>query len=251
VQVGSALNNFIKTRTRAEDVTHLSGKISQLLNNLVASWDLRSEEKAEELASTMILFAGWSWKFRRYEIGYFKYEKTLFRYHRGKTTIPHPWQEVGRSLLFLGDYKREYLAALVNILKQRHGEQPATNTPTKKIVNFDYEPVEALALLLKKPDAEPDRYPCIGGSPQLMKLYPFGNDLPVVIRLPELGHYLLGRKLFEWEKTEYPVLDLGSGSPQIYYSMSSIPLPQNLVGPIEVVNDPVAPIAALGSKDGS
>ena len=46
IQVGTTLNNFIKTRTRAEDITHLSGLVGQVLNNLIGGWDLPEMEKA-------------------------------------------------------------------------------------------------------------------------------------------------------------------------------------------------------------
>jgi hypothetical protein len=60
IQVATTLNNFIKTRTRAEDITRLSGLVGQVLNNLIGSWDITVKEKAAELAGTRILLAGWS-----------------------------------------------------------------------------------------------------------------------------------------------------------------------------------------------
>ena len=42
----------------------------------------------------------------------------------------------------------------------------------------------------------------------MLKLYPFGNSLPIVVRNSKDQHYLFGRRLFDWEKTEYPILDL-------------------------------------------
>ena len=247
VQVGSTLNNFIRTRTRAEDVTDVAEKIGGVLNNIVQSWDLGGSEKTVDLASTMIMFAEWSWKFRRFEIGYFKSDLVIFHYHHSKTAIPHPWREVGRSLLFIGDYKKEYLRALASVLERRHGTQPP-NRSEKKLINFDYEPVEALALMLNK--TSQDNHPLIGGAPQLLKVYPFGNDLPIVVRLTEKDHYFLGRRPFIWEKTEFPVLDISADTPRFYYPMSSIPLPEHLANPVDVINDLVSPDAALGSKDG-
>lgn len=44
-------------------------------------------------------------------------------------------------------------------------------------------------------------------------------------------HLLLGRKLFAWEKTEYPILDLTKKDPKFIYPMSDIPLPQDCAAP--------------------
>src|SRR5690606_7751415 len=74
VQVSSALNNFIRTRTRAKDVVDVAENIEKIINNIVESWDLSKKEKEEELSSTNILFAGWSWKCKRFDIGSFEYQ---------------------------------------------------------------------------------------------------------------------------------------------------------------------------------
>jgi hypothetical protein len=63
VQLGSALNNFIKTRTRGADVTDVVNNVRGVLNNLISSWDISQSDKDEELKETKVLFAGWSWKF--------------------------------------------------------------------------------------------------------------------------------------------------------------------------------------------
>ena len=58
MQVGSGLNNFLKTKSRASDVTDIVNNIRMILNNLVDSWDLPDDEKFQELSSTMILVCG-------------------------------------------------------------------------------------------------------------------------------------------------------------------------------------------------
>ena len=67
----------------------------------------------------------------------------------------------------------------------------------------------------------------------MVKVYPYGNSLPFAIRADPASHFLLGRKLFEWEKTEYPVLDLTGAEPTVHYPMSYIPLPADLQGEAE------------------
>lgn len=247
VQVGTTLNNFVRTRTRAEDITDITDTIGRVLNNFIGSWDLPEVDKAEQLKSTKVLFAGWSWKHRRFDIGFFMADGCTFTFHHRKMRISHPWREARRSLVFVGDYEKEYRSALNDILELRHGVHLRQAEATKA-VNFDYEPVEALHLLLQRASARAD-LPLIGGAPQLIKVYPHGNDLPIGIRTGVENHFLFGRRLFDWEKTSYPILDLTRDVPRILYPMAAIPLPAALQNGIEVRNDGVSAAAATIMED--
>ena len=226
MQVGSAINNYVRTRSRATDVTNMSDLIKGILNNLVASWDLSSKEKVEELAATKIMFSGWSWKHKRFDIGIFKHSGDGFSFHHSVAKLPHPWKEDKRSLVFIGDYESDYMSELDGVLQKRHGKQ-SINKNIKKVINFDYEPIEALQSLLKRSVSDKN-LPAIGGASQLIKLYSFGNSLPIVIRAKKDSHFLLGRQLLSWEKTEYPILDLSGPQFSFLYPMSSIPLPASI-----------------------
>jgi hypothetical protein len=232
VQVGSALNNFMGTRDRAKDVTDIVDNVRGVLNNLISSWDIPAADKDDELKSTKILFAGWSWRFARFHIGAFRYESRHFNFHRERVRLPYPWQQVNRSFMFLGDYESDYMNILTSLLDRRHGPQASG---TVRRIAFDYEPIEALALMLRGKESKED-FPAIGGAPQMLKVYAHGNDLPVVTRMASDAHYLLGRRLREWEKTAYPVLDLTGDEPRFIYPMSRIPLPSSLVGGHEDLN---------------
>jgi hypothetical protein len=199
----------------------MSFNVMQILNNLIDSWDLSRLEKDEELSQTKVLLAGWSWKYQRFEIGYFQYKNGSFAFHHRQSGIPHPWKERVKSLVFIGDYRLQFNKCLAAILEKRHGKQT-----TKTIVDFDYEPVEALNTLLERA-ASHDGLEAIGGAPQLLKMYSYGNTLPIVVRANKAGHYLLGRRLFDWEKTEYPVLDLSVENPSFIYPLSYVPLPKD------------------------
>jgi hypothetical protein len=235
VQIGSTLNNFMKTASRASDITNVVHIVGLILNNLVSSWDLPKDEMKQQLEVTKILFAGWSWRFNRFAIGAFRYETNEFRYHRERARNPHPWYEVHRSLVVIGDYQAEYLSYLSSVLKMRHGPQ---SQRSRKLINFDYEPLEALASMLKE-NRRSKKFPAIGGAPQLLKLYSHANDLPFVVKPKKGEYYLLGRKLFDWEKTNFPVLDLTRRKPKIIYPLGKVPLPKNLRGGDTVQNDGV------------
>ena len=229
MQVGSTINNFIKTKTRAEDVTKVAHLISQLLDQLVSSWDLPTADKYAELCHTKIIFGGWSWQNKRFDIGVFEYGSSGFKYVHPKMKLPHPWGETHRSLMFIGDYEAEYMASLVQILERRKAAVLEDERTGKRLVDFDFEPLEALNLLLQ--EARSGRFPAVGGAPQVAKVYSYGNSLPIVIRLSKQQHFLFGRKLFEWEKTEYPVLDLTESPLLMRYPKEQIPLPGELNSP--------------------
>jgi hypothetical protein len=113
--------------------------------------------------------------------------------------------------------------SLASVLESRH-DHHAKKGP-KKFIDFDYEPAEALQALLNSKD---NRLTAIGGACQLLKLYPFSNSLPIIIRTGKHRHFLLGRRLFSWEKTEYPILDLRKKRPSFIYPMSNIPVPSKI-----------------------
>ncbi|MCK1745760.1 hypothetical protein IVA80_34610 [Bradyrhizobium sp. 139] len=230
VQVSVALDNHFRTSSRALDVTSLTGRIEKMLNNMIDAWKLPTAEKAEELAGTTILFAGWSWRFEKPHIGIFKLQRDCrFQFHRAGVKLPHPWRAGAKAdLFFIGDYKSEYFAKLSDILQQRYPAPPKKQNK-KIILHWDYEPVEALQALLREPDVGGIR--AIGGAPQVVKVYPFAQTIPIVVRTGKGTHSLLGRRLFVWEVTEYPILDLSTRrKAKILYPKRAVPVPDRVRG---------------------
>ena len=225
MQAGSTLNNFIKTRSRATDLNVLSHIFGSVLNALIGSWDLDAKGKAEELRSTRIVLSGWSTRSQEFRLGLFEFEKGEFAYKRVRTKIPHPWYQNSRSFLFVGDYEQEYLEELAAVLARKYGAPQQRDE--KRYIDLEYEPLVALQNLLSRSEAE-HVLPAIGGAPQMLKIYPFSQSLPFVVRTQPDAHYLFGRRLFDWEKTEYPVIDLTGEAVTFLYPMSEIPLPMDL-----------------------
>lgn len=224
-QIGVALNNHIKTRTRALDVTDVKDLILKIADSIIGSWDAKPADKLQELKDTQILFAGWSAVHNRFELSFLTYSNTGLVFHRKKMRIGHPWHETTKSLVFLGDYEDAYRLELCNLLARRHTHSVAQDQKIK--FDFNYEPIEALNMLLNKPDPTHERR-AIGGAPQLIKIYRFSNSLPFAVRLGPERHYLYGRRLFAWEKTEFPIIDLSSDPAKVVYPMEGIPLPKDV-----------------------
>ena len=227
VQVATTLDNYVKTRSRGEDILRIRSLIKLLLENMIGSWDLSEAAKVEELEKTKILFGGWSWVEKRFDVGFFAYTRGTIRFHHQTMSLPYPWAEKNKSLVFIGDYKRQYTEILGSVLRNKYGDKQPPGGH-REVIDLHYEPIEALHVLLGEAK-DKGNFPAIGGAPQLVKVYSHASSLPFVIRTSAADHYLLGRKLFDWEKTEYPILNLHSQPPSVLYPMSEIPVPAGLV----------------------
>lgn len=247
IQAGSTLNNFVKTRSRATDLDILSHVVGSVLNALVGSWDLPEKDKADELSTTRIVLSGWSWRSQQFRVGLFQYESGAFVYKRPRTKLRHPWYQNKPSFLFVGDYEQQFLEELSSVIAMTRG--PTAERDERRFIDLEYEPLLALRNMLARSDASRE-LPAIGGAPQMLKVYPFSQSLPFVVRTGPDAHYLLGRRLFDWEKTEYPVIDLSGDELRFLYPMSEIPLPAALEGSRdgEVEADALSQAADLAGK---
>jgi hypothetical protein len=224
VQAASSLNAFARSRTRADDIHEVAGDLERILNNLIGSWDAEISHKREELADTRILFCGWSWRKRRFIIGFFKFIDNRFTYLQATENLSRPWKENVPSLIVLGDYRPDYMRKLSDVL---HARYPGTGKWLRKSIDLQFEPLEALNELLLDA-ATPTSRLRIGGAPQAVKIYPHSNVLPLTIRRTPSDHFTFGRELAPWEKTEFPVADLSNGTTRFLYPMKQIPRPADL-----------------------
>lgn len=229
VQMGTALNNNIKTRSKADDISDLRDNFKKLASSLSESWNLTEEEKIQELKDTHVLLCGWSWKLSKFYHTYLSYESEGFVAHKKTTPIKHPWRDKSQSLVFLGDYKEDFLNCLSEVIEHKYSSEDVNGKPTG--IYFDYEPLEALNLLLNKYKDDLNR-PFIGGHPQLLKIYSYGKTLPFAIKCEDGAPSILGRKLLDWEKTELPIIDLRDGKVTVHYPMNRIPLAKDICGEV-------------------
>jgi hypothetical protein len=242
VQASSVLNNFIRLRTRGSDVVEVSVLLGRVLNNMIASWDLHPKDKADELKDTRILLAGWSWREQDFIIGFFKFVDGKFIFQTSTNPISKPWRERKPSLVVIGDYIEDYMRILGRIIGESN---PVPHRWHRKEIDFEYEPLEALDELLNT-TRDSSGYARIGGRPQAVKIYPFCSTLPIVVRGNDGGHYLFGRKLFEWEKTEHPIAAITAGKTKFIYPMASIPVPMDIGRPTNPIRHLIHLITSRG-----
>lgn len=214
IQAGTAINSYFKHHTRATDFSDLIHSVEDLLNSLYQCWDLGADEKFQSTKDTKIIFSGWSWKNKKYMSGLYKLEKSGFNFHKKNKSLPHRYCEKSKSLIFAGDYESDFSDTLQEVLDQKYSEN--RSSPLK--IDLDYEPLQALNLLLTRKKVE---HSAIGGAPQILKVYQFGSSLPLAVQQHD-GIYLFGRKLFDWEKTTFPIMKVDITDITTRYPMEDV-----------------------------
>jgi len=194
LQVVAAVSQHPKLLSRGMDLYDLKGHLLRVLNSMVSLvHDLPTGTSTDP--DTTFLLAGWSWKRNRFKVWLLHYDASIRRF---TFKAANRWTGLNKDkvLGFTGDYKDEYKARLVALLRKKNKLESG---------GFDMEPLEVLRDMLR--DASLD---AIGGSPQVMKVYRYSNYQPYAVFWPDKATgrvALLGRPLLDYEQSTYLVLD--------------------------------------------
>lgn len=192
IQLQSAIANYPKAVNRSHDLVDLKGNILNFWN------DMLKYKSDYEIPDTSFLFGGYSWKTEKFVLWRLHYEKhdKIFT-HRPISFWKGVKGEIKISLS--GDYTEDAKQRLIKILKDRDKLESG---------NLDMEPFEVLRDMLREKNEV--KYPLIGGSPQLIKIYKHLNRTPIAVKWQIEGKAvvtLLGRPLLEYEKSTFPIID--------------------------------------------
>lgn len=191
LQLQTTVANFPKTANRSQDLYDFKGHILKVLN------DMLKYKSDYEIPDTSFLFGGYSWKWGKFALWNLHYEK----HHKIFTHRPISfWRGVKGEIKvsFTGDYTEDAKERLLKILKERDKLMSGS---------LDMEPFEVLRDMLREDDK---KFPLIGGSPQLIKIYRHMNRTPIAVKWKynkEDCLTLLGRPLMKYEKSSYPTID--------------------------------------------
>lgn len=185
---------------RAIDVVKFNGFLLSQINAMQA--EVFSKAWDDDINENEFLFGGYSWatqSFRLWRYRYNKYNK-LFE----KQEFDSIFQNRFGKIVFAGDAKDRLIKELVNVLKEKYGDDYSAFNGE----GFDMEPFEALVSLLRKTNSEDT----IGGPPQLVKIYRHMNCKPMGVYWPKKvddlkNRTLLGRKLFDNEQCDFSFID--------------------------------------------
>ena len=212
MQVNYSMGELNKIRTRAMDISDLSGYVLKHINHLSQSVYDKADPK--EQVGNEFLFGGYSWIEKRFLLWRYHYVHSEGQYQKDKN--PHRIvRNMPGNILVIGDQKETYKAELRKLLTERYGVQCCNYSGC----GLDMEPFEALCNLLSNSQSSDT----IGGAPQMVKIYQYQNSRPVGIYWPRKtsnpfeNRTLLGRRMFEFEDTELWFMD-----PQNFYTYPSI-----------------------------
>ena len=202
MQVGYAMNELGKIRTRAMDISDLNGYVLKHINHLGQS--VYNMADPSEQIGNEFLFGGYSWIEKKFKLWryYYKHSDQSYQKDRRSYRIMH---NVPGNIMVIGDQRETLKAEIRRLLVERYGTQCTEYTG----LGLDMEPFEAMCNLLKK--AKPDD--TIGGAPQMVKVYQYQNSRPVGIYWPHMtenafeNRTLLGRRMFDFEDTELWFMD--------------------------------------------
>jgi hypothetical protein len=193
LQAANAVDSWGPSQHRRQTLAVLKGHLVRVFNGMLSDIsDLpRFEEDIDPQA--MFLFAGFCWYEQRFRIWTLHYDRTL---HSFTFRPASPWRgksNRGKVLAVVGDEIDEAKGRLVQLLRDR-----------KKLTvgGFDLEPLEVLESMI-----EESRFPSIGGSVQLVKVYRSLNTAAFVVPAADNTPTLLGRRLLSYEAPDqHPVL---------------------------------------------
>ena len=194
-QVTVSMQNYKGARDRSVGIADSLDHVLQVVNQIQGLHKNGMQDVLEkERIATRFLFCGYSWKhnqFRIYQIYYDKKQRAFSVRHLSTKT----------NIVVVGDSapRSEFLRQLALIKKNE----------------YNYEPLKILHSMCKLAT----KFDTIGGVPQLLKLYKFGNNLPYAIKTGA-KITLFGRPLLPHEKTHYPIINTASFS--ISYPLASV-----------------------------
>jgi hypothetical protein len=193
--INMAISQHRKLRSRAMDLEHLKGHLLRVLHETLSRVeDLAAGHDTNPIVE--FIFTGFDWRDGEFKGWLFHFDKSINRFTHRKMSR---WDGSGsgiKALTISGDYQAEFKRRLVSLLKERGKIDQG---------GFDMEPFEVLRDMLRTQE-----FNCIGGAPQLAKIYPHLNCRPVAIYWPNRASgsvSLGGRQLLEYEAHEFMTLD--------------------------------------------
>lgn len=201
LQLMGAVRNYEKAMSRELDITKLRRHFLRIIEGMRMPIIKDSKKMRIDSTDFKLIFAGYSWQQHEFKAWELYYDHHLKRFHHKKLSFHQKRTNGTKPFLFIGDDISE-------ATKRLYAKLSAKSQLTSG--NLDMEPLEVLIEMV-----EDDKCRSIGGAPQLVKIYPHANVLPVNVLWPRtkpeyVAH--MGRPLLPDEGSKYGCLDLNSPS---------------------------------------
>jgi hypothetical protein len=202
---------------RAVDVDDLKGRVVALLNRFITSHaGTHPISFVDELSKTEFLFGGHSWKRSRFRLWHVFFDVKVGRYVAGDCYV---WKRFGvkRRQAALVGFCGNYVPDFLTSLEAKLAPQRSTLSPTARLV-LDVEPLQTLSEMLRDAaytDRTHSNGSLIGGSPQVLKVYPFARTDQFAVEWLESGRKVLtsrGRRLAHYERASSVMIDPDTGA---------------------------------------
>lgn len=185
VQMAYAIAAHEPSRDRSMDIARVKAHLLRLFTDLVRS--LKTPAVPFKSDDAQFLFAGYSWlkkEFRIWTIQYLEKEKKF------SARESHGFNPRLKKAAFIGDWSTRLRNTLARELSCTKGS------------HVYLEPLQSLCSLL----ADAKDTDTIGGPPQLIRITQHMNTRPLCVRWND-EDTLLGRRLFDYENTDYWIVD--------------------------------------------
>jgi len=202
LQLVNAILNYEKALSRELDITDLRPhfiKVIDSMRSLVT--DLPKGANGIDPTDFKLLFAGYSTKLRAFKAWALYFDKAAGKFNHRPLSFHTKRTNGTKPFLFIGDNIPDAMKLLYLKFQER-----------KKLTTgkLDMEPLEVLVEM-----SESAEFDAIGGPPQVVKVYPHANVLPINVLWPRqepkyVAHF--GRPLLAYEGSKFACLDLNDFS---------------------------------------
>ncbi|MEB8474496.1 hypothetical protein [Acidithiobacillus ferriphilus] len=201
LQLLNATNNYKKSLTRELDVTELIPHIIKIINDMRTSiYDTPKGSYVDDSNEFSMIFAGYSSIKKSFYIWRIYYNKNANSFNCCNIMRNHGDQKV----VFIGDNVNDAYIRLNKIMTDNG--KTYGHKKHRKTKYAELEPLDVLVDMITDP-----LFTSIGGPPQMVKIYPYANVLPVNFFWPKNNPQKItnfGRNLLGYESTQYATMDL-------------------------------------------
>jgi hypothetical protein len=206
IQAQNAISMFRKALNRGMDLPDLKGHLLRIFNHsrTFIHHPPVGQETPDPPDASFIL-AGYSWRKKAFLIWQLHYNSSISKF----TFRPiHAWpgqeQNALKLICYIGD-EDAIATARSSLIERLRGLGKLPNG------NLDMEPFEVLRDIIRS-----EKFPSVGGSPQVVKLYEHMNTVPFGVYWPDRASgqiSVLGRPLMDYERVGYSVIDPDNPAP--------------------------------------
>jgi hypothetical protein len=200
LQLSNAILNYEKALSREIDITALRPHFIKVIDGMRSQvTNFPTGAHGIDPTDFKLMLAGYSTRFHSFRAWSLSFDKASGKFNHRRLSLHNKRTKGTKPFLFIGDHISHATKRLYSKLIER-----------RKLTagRLDMEPLEVLVDMI-----ESSQYETIGGPPQLVKVYPYANVLPINVLWPRespqfVAHF--GRPLLGYEGSKYACLDLNN-----------------------------------------